>query len=91
MLSVQLGDGDYLTIGEDIVIQVSSNALIKLYVTAPRDKAILRGEVRERQGKARPACLFNTEEEKKPKRKKRASTGATAESSDFVRRTGTAK
>lgn len=80
MLSVQLGDGDYLTIGDDIVIQVSSNALIKLYVTAPRDKAILRGEVRERQGKERPECLFNSKEEKKPKRKKRAPLRAPAKS-----------
>lgn len=92
MLSVNLGDGDYLTIGDDIVVQVVSNAIITLYVTAPKDMAILRGKVREQQGKERPACLFNTKEmKKKPKRKKRASTEASAKSSEAAGRKGMPK
>lgn len=82
MLSMNIGDGEYLTIGDDIVIQVVSNAIIKLYVTAPKDKVILRGKVLEREGGQRPACLFNTKEEKKTNRKKRASSGASAKSSN---------
>ena len=64
MLSLNLKDGEYLTIGEDIVIQVSTSSTIKLYVTAPKDRAILRGEVLERNGEKPPACLFD------PKKKK---------------------
>ncbi len=57
MLSLQMRDGEYLTIGEDIVIQVSSTSAIQLSIQAPRDVTILRGEVRERTGAARPECL----------------------------------
>jgi len=59
MLFLQLRDGDYLTIGEDIVIQVFTNSTIKVSVQAPRDLTILRGEVLERNGAERPACLFD--------------------------------
>ena len=62
MLSLQLKDGEYLTIGEDIVIQVFTNSPVKLFVTAPKDKAILRGEVLERNGEERPDCVFDTPE-----------------------------
>ena len=57
MLSLQLKDGEYLTIGEDIVIRVFTNATIRLSVEAPKDMVILRGEVRERGGGERPPCL----------------------------------
>lgn len=67
MLSLQLKDGEYLTIGDDIVIQVSSNAAIKLYVTAPKDKTILRGTVLERGGENRPDFLFAPRERSRKK------------------------
>ena len=57
MLSLQLKDGEYLTIGEDIVIQVFTNSTIRLHVQAPREMSILRGEVLERNGGERPQCL----------------------------------
>ncbi len=57
MLFLQLKDGEYLTIGEDIVIQVFTNSTIKVSVQAPRDMTILRGEVLERNGAERPPCL----------------------------------
>ena len=60
MLSLQLKDGEYLTIGEDIVIQVSTTSAVRLSVKAPKDMTILRGEVLERTGEARPACLHET-------------------------------
>jgi len=59
MLSLQLSDGEYLTIGEDIVIQVFTNSTIKVSVQAPRDMTILRGEVLERNGSDRPACVYD--------------------------------
>ena len=52
MLFLQLKSGEYLTIGEDIAIQVfqETSDRIRVAVTAPRDLSILRGEVRERNG-----------------------------------------
>jgi len=57
MLSLQLKDGEYLTIGEDIVIRVSCNGGAKLSVQAPREMTILRGELLERGGAKRPDIL----------------------------------
>ena len=72
MLSLQLNDGEYLTIGEDIVIQVLTNSTIKVSVQAPRDKAILRGEVLERNGGDRPHCLYDQQSVKVKKARKNA-------------------
>ena len=60
MLSLYLKDGEYLTIGDEIVVQVFTNSTIRLSVKAPKDMTILRGEVLERTGEARPACLHET-------------------------------
>ena len=35
MLTLQLKDDEYLTIGEDIVVQVFTNSTIKLAIQAP--------------------------------------------------------
>ena len=59
MLSVQLKDGEYLTIGKDIVIQVFTNSTIRVSVQAPKEMTILRGEVWERNGEERPDCLYD--------------------------------
>lgn len=61
MLSLQLKTGDYMTIGGDVVVQLDriSGNRCKLMVQAPRDMAILRGEVLERIGGERPDCVFN--------------------------------
>ena len=58
MLSLDLKDGEYLTIGDDIVVQVFTTSTIRVSVKAPKDKVILRGEVLERNGKERPDCLL---------------------------------
>ena len=52
MLFLQLNPGEYLTIGDDIAVQVflDSASRIRVAVKAPREMTILRGEVRERQG-----------------------------------------
>ena len=58
MLSLQLNSGEYLTIGEDIVIQVFGGSAAKVAVQAPRELTVLRGEVWERNGGKRPDCLL---------------------------------
>ena len=67
MLSLMLKDGEYLTIGEDIVIQVFTNSTVRVAVQAPREMTVLRGEVLERVGESRPACLFDQSPEKNEK------------------------
>lgn len=61
MLSLQLKTGDYLTIGEGVVVQLDriSGDRCKLMVQAPKDMTILRGEVLERTGGERPECVMN--------------------------------
>lgn len=59
MLFLQLKSGEYLTIGEDIAVQVfrDTGDRIRVAIKAPRDIAILRGEVLERNGAKRPDGL----------------------------------
>ena len=52
-------DGEYLTIGEDIVILVFANSTIRVAVQAPRNMTDLRGEVLERNGEERPDCVVD--------------------------------
>ena len=62
MLSLQLRQGDYLTIGENVVIQLNdvSGDRCKLVIHAPREVPILRGEVLERTGGQRPQCVYDS-------------------------------
>lgn len=50
MLSLQLKSGEYITIGENIAVQVfaGSGSTFRVAVKAPREVPILRGEVLER-------------------------------------------
>lgn len=59
MLCLQLKDGEYLTIGENIAIQVfrGPGAQIRVAVKAPKELTVLRGEVLERNGARRPEGL----------------------------------
>lgn len=59
MLTLQMNSGDYLTIGNDVVLQVfrSSKARFEVSIDAPREVSILRGDVRERSGETRPDGL----------------------------------
>ena len=61
MLSLQLKTGDYMTIGEDVVVQLDriSGDRCKLMIQAPRDMTSLRGEVLERTGRERPDCIVD--------------------------------
>ena len=64
MLSLQLKSGEYLSIGEDIAVQIfeQSGSTFRVSVKAPREIPILRGEVLERT-ENRPEGLLN----KRPK------------------------
>lgn len=61
MLSLTLNQGDYLTIGSDIIVQLDRIAgdRCKLVVSAPREIPIMRGELLERAGEKRPDCVFD--------------------------------
>ena len=62
MLSLMLKEGEYLTIGEDIVVQVfpDSKSRTRLSISAPKDVTILRGDLWERGGADRPDCVRET-------------------------------
>ena len=59
MLKLSLTPGEYLTIGEDIVVQVyrAENGRSYIAIDAPREVPVVRGAVRERQGAPKPAKL----------------------------------
>ena len=59
MLNLSLKPGDYFTVGDDTVIQMSrlTGDRVHLTVTAPKEVPILRGDVLERNGGARPECV----------------------------------
>ena len=61
MLCLNLTPGEYMTIGENVVVQLDrvSGDRCKLVIEAPREVPILRGEVLERTGGERPACVFD--------------------------------
>ena len=61
MLSLQLRDGEYMTIGDNVVIQLQqvSGNRCRLTINAPRDVAIVRGNVLDRNGGERPDCVFD--------------------------------
>ncbi len=61
MLCLSLRAGDYLTIGEDVVLQLDrmTGERCKLVINAPREIPILRGDVRERSGVERPDCVMD--------------------------------
>lgn len=59
MLSLQMKSGDYLTIGENIVVQIfkESGPQFRVSVKAPREVSIVRGKVLERKGEHQPNGL----------------------------------
>lgn len=61
MLCITLSPNDYFTIGNDTVVQFDrlSGERVHLTINAPREVPIIRGEVLERQGGQRPACVMS--------------------------------
>lgn len=74
MLCITMKRGEYFTVGGDTVILFDqfSGERAHLTIHAPREVAIVRGEVLERQGGQRPACLSNLPPRKKPRHKRAA-------------------
>jgi len=62
MLCLNLNQGDYITIGEDVVVLMDriSGDRCRMMIQAPREVPVLRGEVLERAGGQRPSCVFDT-------------------------------
>ena len=62
MLFLQLKEGEYMTIGDNIIVQMNdvSGNRCKLMIEAPREVPVVRGEVLERGGAERPACVMKT-------------------------------
>ena len=56
MLVLQLRTGEYMTIGDDVVVQVIdvSGDRCKLMIKAPREIPVIRGKLLERAGAERP-------------------------------------
>ena len=61
MLCISMKAGDYFTVGGSTVIQFNrlQGDRVHLVVNAPREVPVLRGEVLERGGGQRPACVFD--------------------------------
>ena len=61
VLCLNLNQGEYLTIGEDVVVQLHSISgdRCKLVIHAPKEIPVLRGKVLERTGGQRPECVFD--------------------------------
>lgn len=66
MLSLQMKSGDYVTIGNQVVVQVfkESGPQFRISIKAPKEISIVRGKVLERDGEQRPEGLLD----RKPKR-----------------------
>jgi len=61
MLCLALAPGEYMTIGDNVVVQMEKIAgdRCRLAVHAPREVPIVRGTVLERTGGERPGCVFD--------------------------------
>ena len=68
MLFLQLKTGEYMTIGDNVVVQLSdaSSSHCKLMIEAPREVPVVRGELLERAGGSRPECVTETSYRRKP-------------------------
>ncbi|MBM6681872.1 carbon storage regulator [Pseudoflavonifractor capillosus] len=60
MLCLTISPGDYVTIGDNVILQFDhmTAGRCDLVIQAPREIPVLRGEVWERSGERRPDCVF---------------------------------
>ena len=62
MLSLNMGRGEYFTINENIVVQVYPQGnQATVCVDAPREIPVVRGTLRELEGKQKPAAIAAAE------------------------------
>ena len=68
MLFLQLKKGEYMTIGDNVIVQLSdaSTSGCKLMIQAPREIPVVRGEVLERNGAQRPECVIEPSRRYRP-------------------------
>lgn len=64
MLKLSLTPGEYVTIGDGIVVQLYKTDGKRSFfaIQAPKDVPVLRGAVAEREGKPRPKGLLQVED-----------------------------
>ena len=71
MLALTVRDGDYITIGDEIVVQVlKAGETFRLAVDAPRSMRIERSREREKSG-AVPECIRRAREQAPVKKRTR--------------------
>ena len=59
MLNLNLKEGEYLTIGDDIVVQTFPfGSQTQVLIDAPRELTVLRGKLRERSGEKKPGAVI---------------------------------
>jgi len=68
MLCLSLTQGDYVTIGGNVVLQLGrmSGDHCKVMIDAPREIPVVRGAVLEREGSGRPQCVQEAPAWRKP-------------------------
>ena len=68
MLSLQMKSRDYVTIGNQVVVQVfkESGPQFRISIKAPREISIVRGKVLERDGEMRPEGLLDRGPKRSP-------------------------
>lgn len=60
MLNLNLKEGEYITIGDDIVVQAFPfGSQTQVLIDAPRELTILRGKLLERSGDAKPGAVID--------------------------------
>ncbi len=68
MLCLTLSPGEYVTLGEQIVLQFdrTTGEKCKVLIDAPREIPVVRGKVRERGGGERPASVYQKPRWRRP-------------------------
>ena len=67
MLALTVREGDYVTIGEDVVVQVlKTGDVFRIAIDAPKSMDIRRSKVQEAMGDV-PACIRKVRRQEAPK------------------------
>ena len=67
MLALTVREGDYVTIGDDIVVQVlKTGDIFRIAIEAPKSMDIRRAKVQESMGEV-PACIQQKRRQEPPK------------------------
>ena len=67
MLALTVREGDYVTIGDDIVVQVlKTGDIFRIAIEAPKSTEIRRAKAQESVGEA-PACIQQKRRQEAPK------------------------